>query len=267
MVRIWGAGAIDLVKELFRPYGTIHLDGSRPGRLRLGRIGAGLGDEVVGAVLATAIPAVELQCHGGTAAVSLVQGSLERAGAQRRERWELAGFDYPAGDDLAAQALHDLAKAPTVQTAEILLDQAQGALRAEISRLADILEAEGLRGLAGLDALIERGALGAAVAFRVEGCHRGTSQRGKEPLAQRALRFSPGDRRRGAGHNPRCCLLSDRIRGLACRAFRYGRAAARRQARSSGLAWNERGRNSPRLIWCYWSSTGRRACGRSIGNC
>ena len=37
-------------------------------------------------------------------------------------------------------------KAPTVQTAEILLDQAQGALRAEIARLADLVETDALGG-------------------------------------------------------------------------------------------------------------------------
>ena len=54
----------------------------------------------------------------------------------------------------------DLPRAPTVQTAEILLDQAQGALRAEIARLADLVETDARGGLAGLDALIERGRLG-----------------------------------------------------------------------------------------------------------
>jgi tRNA modification GTPase len=159
-VRVWGAGAIDLVKEAFRAKGTAPLDWSWPGRLTLGRIGAGLGDEVVAAVLETAIPAIELQCHGGTAAVSLVEEALERAGAQRCERWELAGFDYPRCDLLAAQALDDLPKAPTVQTAEILLDQAQGALSAEIARLADFVETDALGGQAGLNALVERGAIG-----------------------------------------------------------------------------------------------------------
>jgi tRNA modification GTPase len=160
VVRAWGPGVIDLLKEAFRPNGTVPLDGSRPGRARLGRIGAGLGDEVVAVMLETAIPAVELQCHGGMAAVSLVLEALELAAAKRRERWELAGFDYPGGDVLAAQALHDLPQAPTVQSAEILLDQTQGALSAEIARLADLVLRDGLAGRYGLDTLIERGTLG-----------------------------------------------------------------------------------------------------------
>jgi tRNA modification GTPase len=47
-----------------------------------------------------------------------------------------------------------------VQTAEILLDQAQGALRAEVARLADLVLTDELGGRNGLDALIERGRLG-----------------------------------------------------------------------------------------------------------
>lgn len=159
-VRAWGTGAIDLVNEVFRPSGTVPLDATGTGRLRLGRIGAGPGDEVVAAILDTAIPVVELQCHGGTAAVSLVLEAIELAGAKRCERWELAGFDYPSGDELAGQALHDLPQAPTMHTAEILLDQAQGALSEEISRLADLAQKDGPGGRNGLDALIERGTLG-----------------------------------------------------------------------------------------------------------
>ena len=160
MVRVWGADAIELVQEVFRPSTALSSSGARPGRLRLGRIGAGLGDEVVGALLETAIPAIELQCHGGTATVLMVLQALEFAGAERRDRWELPGLDYPNGDELAAQALDDVSRAPTVRTAEILLDQAQGALRAEIMRLAKLVETDTLLARAGLDALIERGAVG-----------------------------------------------------------------------------------------------------------
>jgi tRNA modification GTPase len=160
VIRVWGPGAIDVVKGVFRPSGTFPPDGTRPGRQRLGRIGAGFGDEVVAVWLETRIPAIELQCHGGTAAVSLVLEALELAGAKRREQWEIAGFDYPSGDALAAQAIHDVPRAPTVQTAEILLDQAEGALRAEIARLADLVLSDRPAGWNGLEALIERGTLG-----------------------------------------------------------------------------------------------------------
>ena len=160
VVRVWGTGAIDLVESVFRPGGAAPLSRTRPGRLRLGRIGAGLGDEVVVAILETGIPAVEIQCHGGPAVVSLVLEAIELAGAKHCERSELAGLDYSNDDELAAEALLDVAKAPTARTAEILLDQAQGALRAEISQLAELVKADSLAGLAGVDILIGRGLLG-----------------------------------------------------------------------------------------------------------
>ena len=115
---------------------------------------------MVAALLETEIPVVELQCHGGPAAVSLVTEALEQAGAKPSERWVLAGLDHAGDDGLAAQALNDLPRAPTVLTAEILLDQAQGALHAEIARLADLVLADAVAARAGLDALIERGRVG-----------------------------------------------------------------------------------------------------------
>ena len=105
------------------------------GQLRLGRIGQGLGDEVVVVVLGADPPAVEIQCHGGAAAVNLVSEAIEAAGAT------VAGpaglVEQLAHDPITRDALTDLALAPTVLTAEILLDQAQGALRGELIRLGE----------------------------------------------------------------------------------------------------------------------------------
>ena len=160
VIRIWGPGAIELVREVFRPDSTIPFDRASPGQLKLGHIGAGAGDQVVAAILPTGVAVAELQTHGGSAAVSLVLEALQQAGAKRSEHWELVGLDYPHGDGLARLALEDLPRAPTLLTAEILLDQAQGVLRAEIARLAELVESEAVGARAGLDGLIERGALG-----------------------------------------------------------------------------------------------------------
>jgi tRNA modification GTPase len=160
VIRVWGVGAIQAVGSAFRANSGLPLEQSTPGRLLLGRMGAGLGDEAVAVVLETAIPAVEIQCHGGTAAVGMVLESLERAGAQRGQRWELAGLDYPGDDSLAAEAHEDLGLATTVLTAEVLLDQIHGALRAEIARLAELVEHEPAVALIGLDSLVERGTIG-----------------------------------------------------------------------------------------------------------
>lgn len=80
VVRVWGPDAIDVANSVFRPYGKLRLAQTASGRLRLGRIGDALGDEVVAVVLEAAVPTVEVQCHGGTAAVELVVSAFEKAG-------------------------------------------------------------------------------------------------------------------------------------------------------------------------------------------
>jgi len=158
VVRIWGPDAIDVASALFRPQGRLRLDQTAPGRLRLGRIGDALGDEVVAVVLEAAIPTVEVQCHGGAAAVELVVSALEKAGAQRCDRWRVT--EQTAGDRLSAEALNDLAHAPTILTAEILLDQARGALREELVRLTTAIDQKPEQALANVEELIGRAAVG-----------------------------------------------------------------------------------------------------------
>ncbi len=161
VIRVWGEGAIEAVGLGFRPYTATPLDKDVSGRLRVGRMGAGLGDEVVVAVLnETEVPAVEIQCHGGVAAVESVLQSLEHAGVRRGGRWEIPRFDHPGNDGLSAEALEDLAHAPTVLTAEILLHQFHGALRDEIAGIVMLAEQDAAVACARLDALIERSAVG-----------------------------------------------------------------------------------------------------------
>ena len=128
VIRVWGAGTIEAVGSVFRANAALPLEHSAPGRLFLGRIGAGLGDEVVAAVLNAPIPAVEIQCHGGTAAVAIVLEALERAACRPGQHWEIPGFDDHGGDSRSAEALEDLCLASTARTAEVLLDQVHGAL-------------------------------------------------------------------------------------------------------------------------------------------
>jgi tRNA modification GTPase len=160
VIRVWGTGVIEALGLCFRPYTATPLRKTTSGRVRVGRMGAGLGDEVVVAVLETQVPAVEIQCHGGAAAVEMVLDSLERAGVRPGRRWEIPGFDYPGGEALSEQAARDLAHAPTVRTAEILLDQVHGALRDEITKVAILAGQDVAGACARLDALIERGAVG-----------------------------------------------------------------------------------------------------------
>jgi tRNA modification GTPase len=96
-------------------------------------MGAGLGDEVVAVVLAGDPPEVEVHGHGGPAPLALVVEALVAGGAALAtpEAWVGRSGRSP----LSVAAEIDLAGAATVRSAEILLEQAQGALEAEIRRL------------------------------------------------------------------------------------------------------------------------------------
>ena len=166
ILRVWGAGALSVANAVFRPSQGSALSPKSPGRLRLGRVGDGLGDEVVAVVLADQHHpdrfSVEFQCHGGPAAWELVARAIESAGASRvnREDWARSEFESP----IRSAAWTDLSKAKTVRVAEILLDQVNGALDGEIREILRSLEVDpgGLAILPemALDTLLRRADLG-----------------------------------------------------------------------------------------------------------
>ena len=158
VVRVWGPDAINVTSAVFRSQGRLSLAQTVPGRLRLGRIGSDLGDEVVVVVLEAAVPTVEVQCHGGIVAVEVVIAALEKAGAKRCDRWKLN--EQTGSDRLSTAALDDLAHAPTILTAEILLDQAQGAFRRELVGLTESIDRQPALALSSVEALIKRAAVG-----------------------------------------------------------------------------------------------------------
>ena len=158
MVQVWGRGAIGLADAVFRPARSGTLAGSKPGTLRLGRIGRGLGDEVVAVVISGDPPVVELQCHGGSAAVNLVVEALRDGGACPVEQATWA--NHTENSPLRAAALLELTRASTLRTAEILLEQTGGAFDEELVRLFDELHGPHHLALERLDRLIERGQTG-----------------------------------------------------------------------------------------------------------
>jgi tRNA modification GTPase len=155
VVRVWGEGALAVSDLAFRPNRGKTLGESPVGRLRVGRMGAGLGDEVVAVVVEGDPPEVEIQCHGGPAAISLVVEGLKSSGA--RVRSPRAWARHSSGSKLRGEALVALASASTSRVAEILIDQAEGALDDELRQvLGSDLPAAGMR----LDALIDRARIG-----------------------------------------------------------------------------------------------------------
>jgi tRNA modification GTPase len=158
VVRLQGPGAIEVADSIYRPDRVRSLGDTSAGRLRVGRAGIGLGDEVVAVRLSCTEPVVEFQCHGGAAAVGSVVRALEQAGAARDDRDLAAGAT--TGDRIRDQAMEDLAAAPTLKAAEILLDQAHGAFSRSLDRLIGDVERGASPDLAELEAHIERAGVG-----------------------------------------------------------------------------------------------------------
>jgi tRNA modification GTPase len=126
-VAVAGPRAWAVVRELFRPAaGTLPTDPAAD-HIWYGSFGHPPGDAVVLAVRTTRpVTCVELHCHGGTAVLRLIGDELARRGVTPATAERLTRAKAP--DGLRSEALSALARAPTVRTASILLDQADGAL-------------------------------------------------------------------------------------------------------------------------------------------
>jgi tRNA modification GTPase len=158
VVQVWGRGAIALADSVFRPARGPGLNRASTGQLRLGRIGRGFGDEVVAVVTADNPPCVEIQCHGGSAALSLVVDELLEREARLVETDVWA--KHAGGSPIQAAAILEMTRAPTLRTAEILLEQTQGALDLELGRLLEEIRAKNPGALERLDRLISNGHVG-----------------------------------------------------------------------------------------------------------
>jgi tRNA modification GTPase len=106
-----------------------------PGRIWLGRLGEGPGDQVVVTVkrlpAAAGGPWVEVHCHGGREVVRLLLDTFVARGVSRCGWLELER--HTADRPLQALVAAALAEAGTVRTAAILLDQYHGALEAALT--------------------------------------------------------------------------------------------------------------------------------------
>ena len=133
VVRVSGPESLAVADAVFRPHRGRSLGDTAPGRLRLGRAGVGVGDEVVAVRFDDRTPIVEIHCHGGVAAVAAVARALEEAGAVRSASDRV--LRSSTDDPIRAEAMEDLASAPTLRTAEILLDQVHGAFSRSLAGL------------------------------------------------------------------------------------------------------------------------------------
>jgi tRNA modification GTPase len=132
--------------------------GSLPGDcLLLGRVGGPPAEEVV--VRARSAKSVEVHCHGGHAAVAMIERKLTECGCQPTtwRDWLAA----KSGDPIAAAAHTALAEARTERTTTILLDQYGGALRSAFSEIETTLaQGDTATAARNIDALLRRAVLG-----------------------------------------------------------------------------------------------------------
>ncbi len=140
VVRVWGEGAVKLVDSIFRPVTGLSLAATAAGRPRIGRVGAGLGDEVVALVLAGDIESVEIHCHGGPAARSLVMEATLSSGAVQGMPIDMVHAETVS--TIRLEAWRDLPNATTLRAASHLLDQATGAFDFELRRIREELQTD-----------------------------------------------------------------------------------------------------------------------------
>ncbi len=143
-----GPRAWEVVRQLFRPRAGAELPAEpQPGRFWLGRLGADVADEVVLAVKRSEpVPWLEAHCHGGPEVVRLLAEQF-----QARDlvacRWE-DFLRHAETDPLRAEAAIALARAPTVRTAAILLDQHHGAFAAALDEILASIDRGDISGAA-----------------------------------------------------------------------------------------------------------------------
>lgn len=135
LIRVWGTEAVQTVDRAFRPNRSVGFSTTPPGLPRVGRIGLGLGDEVVAVIEVGPNPEVSVQCHGGSAATALVFNAILAQGAVRArpEAW----IKRSAQSRIESEARLSIGRASTTRVAEILLDQIDGTLERALAETVD----------------------------------------------------------------------------------------------------------------------------------
>jgi tRNA modification GTPase len=142
-VAVAGPRAWEAARQLFRPAGTKPLpEAPELHRFWFGTLGEGTGDEVILAVKQVGPePHIEVHCHGGRWVVRWVVESFLASGGRELYSPGLAPGREAPGPGAGPGLYADLARAPTLRTASILLDQSHGAFDAVVRGIAAKLEA------------------------------------------------------------------------------------------------------------------------------
>ena len=121
----------DLAVPLFRAANGRSLAQQEQRRIAFGRWGREDAEEIV--VCRLSDETLELHCHGGDAAVRRILNDLQRAGCAVVS-WQSQAV--ARSESLEAECLDALSRATTWRTAEILLEQSNGLLRAAFQNLS-----------------------------------------------------------------------------------------------------------------------------------
>ena len=187
-ILVEGTGAGELVERFFSPASKKPLAEYRADQPVFGRFSSpsGPGEEMM--VRRRSDDAVELHCHGGHAAVSMVRDRLVEQGG-RLASWQ----DWAArghSDPISAAARVALADARTERTANILLDQHNGALRQAVDRILDALRTpDPSHGRRLLETLLARYKLGQHLANCWRVVFAGLPNVGKSSLMNRLVGY------------------------------------------------------------------------------
>ncbi|GIW79076.1 MAG: tRNA modification GTPase MnmE [Gemmatales bacterium] len=159
-IALFGPDAGQVARELFRRRNGKTLPDDPPaGTFYLGQFGGELADQVVLAVKEPGMNSLEIHCHGGPEVVDLILEQLADRGVRCCSWQDFLQRTSPS--KLQSLASMELAKASTLRTADLLLDQYHGAFeRAVVEVLTRIERGDTDEAKRRLDELNQFGKLG-----------------------------------------------------------------------------------------------------------
>ena len=138
VVRVRGPRAFEVVDACFLPANGRQLTEQPLGAIRFGNWGHRSGEELL--VIPRGKEEVEIHCHGGAAASSVILESMAAEGCEPTTNAKTE--QQESRSPLAGDAWHALAEATTEKVAAVLLDQSNGALDHALEQVVEAIKQE-----------------------------------------------------------------------------------------------------------------------------